>query len=103
MTATQRTRPIGLFPLSDQFPMTEPAPAEHSQQMQRPFGLQFATRIATHYPFDMADVSYDDERQVSMVRRGQNQVPLSHTSMPLTVTSTGQVGQPNYDEIFDKN
>jgi len=69
----------------------------------RPFGLGFAVGLAARSGVDYANVRYDPRQQVSMVYDGEQWVPLITLDSPLTVQSTGELGSPNYDEIFDKN
>ncbi len=96
--------------LGDQLPLgddPEDSTCDHATPVAEsracPFGLSFATRFDAHSEVDYAGVRYDPHRQLSQVYNGEQWVPLITLDSPLTVQSTGELGDPNYDEIFDKN
>ncbi len=96
--------------LGDQLPLgpdpedsTCDHPASTTAGVGRPFGLSFATGLAGSCDVDYSAVRYDPRRQISTAYDGERWVPLITLDSPLTVQSTGELGSPNYDEIFDKN
>ncbi|HEX3732047.1 MAG TPA: hypothetical protein VHU91_03880 [Mycobacteriales bacterium] len=91
----------------DQFPLGD-RPDQHSthedaEHHGRPFGLQLVTSVNAVSGLDIAALRYDEDRQLSITLYEQDWVPVITIDSPLTVQSTGEVGSPNYDEIFDKN
>ena len=77
--------------------------AEEKGVTVRPFGLRFTIPITAQSKTDLSTVRYDTERQISLTQQGAEWVPVITIDSPLTVQSTGEIGSPNYDEIFDKN
>ena len=91
------------LPLGKATPGGLTAFAEEKGVTVRPFGLRFAIPIAAQSKADLSMVRYDTERQISLTQQGTEWVPVITIDSPLTVQSTGEIGSPNYDEIFDKN
>ena len=92
--------------VGDQFPLSDrPAkpPAYEGDDLPRPFGLQWATSVNAVSGIDSDALRYDEQQQLSLTLYEQDWVPVITIDSPLTVQSTGEVGSPNSDEIFDKN
>lgn len=98
---------IGLFPLSDHFPLgraygvvdtvLEPA------SPVRPFGLTTAVAPHTVTIVNPAELGYDEDAQVGLIRDGDALVPLSkHTDgQTNTVTQGGDGQSTNTDSDTD--
>lgn len=98
---------VEVFPSSDHFPLgraygrieTTPQPAS----AVRPFGLTLAAPAGTVYPVDPAELGYDEDAQVGLIRDGAGMVPLSkHTDgQTSTVTQGGDGQTTNKDSDTD--
>ncbi|MGH3822869.1 MAG: putative ATP-grasp-modified RiPP, partial [Pseudonocardiaceae bacterium] len=98
---------VGLFPSSDHFPLgraygqidTKPEPASAA----RPFGLALAVPVGTVHRVDPAELGYDEDAQVGLIRDGVDMVPLSkHTDgQTSTVTQGGDGQTTNKDSDTD--
>jgi putative ATP-grasp target RiPP len=96
-----------MFPSSDHFPLgraygrvdTAPAPAS----AVRPFGLTLAVAPRTVIRVDPAELGYDRDAQVGLIRDGAAMVPLSkHTDGQTgTVTQGGDGQGTNRDSDTD--
>jgi putative ATP-grasp target RiPP len=97
----------GLFPSSDHFPLgraygqidATPEPASEA----RPFGLMLAVPASTVSDVDPAELGYDEDAQVGLIRDGVEMVPLSkHTDgQTKTVTQGGDGQTTNKDSDTD--
>ncbi|MGH4013893.1 MAG: putative ATP-grasp-modified RiPP [Pseudonocardiaceae bacterium] len=98
---------MGVFPSSDHFPLgraygrvetiREPASAV------RPFGLTLAVQPREVTRVDPAELGYDEDAQVGLIRDGASMVPLSkHTDgQTNTVTQGGDGQTTNRDSDTD--
>lgn len=109
MSAKSYSQPVnaGLFPSSDHFPLgraygridTTPELAS----VARPFGLTLAVPASMMNCVDPAELSYDEDAQVGLIRHGAEMVPLSkHTDgQTSTVTQGGDGQTTNKDSDTD--
>ena len=67
----------------------------------RPFGLRFARPPRQPVELDLAQVRYDEERQIALVPDGTGWVPLADHSLSVTLQTSGD--GPREDEIYDKS
>jgi len=98
---------VGIFPASDHFPLgraygcinTTPEPAS----AVRPFGLTLAVPPSTVTRVDSADLGYDEDAQIGLIRDGTDMVPLAkHTDgQTSTVTQGGDGQTTNRDSDTD--
>jgi putative ATP-grasp target RiPP len=108
MTPNERRAPVtGPFPSSDHFPLGRPYGGLDSvpepPSSVRPFGLTVAVPAKTVTTLDLAEISYDEDKQIGLVRDGDAQVPLSrHTDGTTnTVTDGGDGHGSNRDSDSD--
>lgn len=97
----------GVFPSSDHFPLgraygridTTPQPAS----VVCPFGLTLAVPAHTVSRVDPAELGYDEDAQVGLIRDGAEMMPLSkHTDgQTNTVTQGGDGQTTNKDSDTD--
>lgn len=96
---TARPAPAtGAFPSSDHFPLGRPYGAVHPvpepPSPVRPFGLTLAVPPKTVTTVNPAEISYDEDAQVGLVRDGDVFVPLSkHTDGQTNTITDGGDGQ----------
>jgi putative ATP-grasp target RiPP len=103
----QQPRATGAFPSSDQFPLGRPyggvdrVPEPPSPV--RPFGLTVAVQATAATTVDPAEIYYDEDSQIGLVRDGAALMPLSkHTDGPTnTVTDGGDGRTSNKDSDSD--
>ncbi|MGH3773290.1 MAG: putative ATP-grasp-modified RiPP [Pseudonocardiaceae bacterium] len=98
---------VGVFPSSDHFPLgrpygrieTTPQPAS----AVRPFGLTLAVAPSAVTRVDPAELGYDEDTQVGLIRDGADMVPLSkHTDgQTNTITQGGDGQKTNKDSDTD--
>jgi putative ATP-grasp target RiPP len=98
---------VGVFPSSDHFPWgraysrieTTPEPAS----AVRPFGLTLAVAPSAVTRIDPAELGYDEDAQVGLIRDGTDMVPLSrHTDgQTNTITDRGDSQSTNKDSDTD--
>lgn len=98
---------VGVFPPSDHFPLgraygridTTPEPAS----AVRPFALTLAVASSAVTRVDPAELSYDEDAQVGLIRDGADTVPLSrHTDgQTNTITDRGDGQNTNRDSDTD--
>lgn len=67
----------------------------------RPFGLSFARRPRQPVELDLAQVRYDEDRQIAIAPDGPDWVPLTDHSLSVTLQTSGD--GPREDEIYDKS
>lgn len=87
-----------LFPLGREFgtlPESFEAPS-----VVRPFGLQFAAPAAATETIDFAEITFDDDRQIALIRDGAALVPVAKHSTGSTSTSTSD-GKGSMDSDTD--
>lgn len=102
-----RSVKVGVFPSSNHFPLgraygqvdTKPEPAT----VARPFGLTLAVPASTVHRVDPAELGYDEDAQVGLIRDGGEMAPLSrHTDgQTNTVTQGGDGQTTNKDSDTD--
>lgn len=109
MSGESHSQPVtvGMFPSSDHFPLgraygrieTKPGPASTA----RPFGLTLAVPASAVHRIDLAELGYDEDAQVGLIRDGADMVPLSkHTDgQTSTVTQGGDGQTTNKDSDTD--
>lgn len=98
---------VGVFPSSDHFPLGRaydhvqmtPQPAS----AVRPFGLTLAVPPVTEGVVNPAELGYDEDAQVGLIRAGADMVPLSRhtTGQTNTVTQGGDGHGTNRDSDTD--
>lgn len=98
---------MGVFPSSDHFPLGRayghvqgtPQPAS----AVRPFGLTLAVAPIAGAVLDPAELGYDEDAQVGLIREGADMVPLSRhtTGQTNTVTQGGDGHGSNRDSDTD--
>ncbi len=110
MSADSRDRSTvqGLFPSSDHFPLgraygcvaATPEPASSV----RPFGLTLAVKLEAGTVVDPAELGYDDDAQVGLIRHGADMIPLSRhtTGQTNTITQGGDGQTTNVDSDTDQ-
>lgn len=94
-----------VFPSSDHFPLgraygqvdATPAPATPV----RPFGLTVAVPPRNDARFDPADLGYDEDRQIGLIRDGGVMVPMSKHTDGMTNTQTNADGHGGPDSDTD--
>lgn len=89
---------VGLFPLSDHFPLGRAygvvdAVLEPASPV-RPFGLTTAVMPHTVTILNPAELGYDEDAQIGLIRDGEAMVPLSrHTDGQTNTVTQGGDGQ----------
>lgn len=105
MSTPTPTKPGGVFPVADHFPLGRPFgrladATEQPASAQRPFGLSLAVRPQS-ITFDPSAVGYDEQRQIGLVREGESMVPLARHTDGTTNTQTNADGQSGPDSDTD--
>jgi putative ATP-grasp target RiPP len=97
----------GIFPSSDHLPLGRPFGLVRTQpeppSQVRPFGLTLAVAPARVTTVNTAEIGYDEDAQVGLIRLGDDMVPLSkHTDGQTNAVTQGGDGQKtNQDSDTD--
>lgn len=88
-------------PLTEQLPLgATDAPEKPFRGRARPYGATFAVTAAA-IDIDLSTARLDPARNIAIVTRDGEDVPLSDPRLGLTLHSSGAF--PHEDEIFDKD
>jgi putative ATP-grasp target RiPP len=103
--ASAPSPPADLFPAADQFPLGRAygcfaTDIAEAASVVRPFGLRLAVR-PTSIRFDPAELGYDHDRQIGLIRSGGAMVPLAKHTDGTTSTQTNADGQSGPDSDTD--
>ncbi|WP_414936603.1 putative ATP-grasp-modified RiPP [Amycolatopsis sp. cmx-11-51] len=96
---------VGTFPASDHFPLGRPFGAVDTSDERpshaRPFGLTLAVRPRVSTSLETDRLGYDSDRQIGLIREGDDMVPLAKHTDGQTNTQTNADGQHGPDSDTD--